>query len=155
MSKFNKGNKNNKGSKNTNVLIPDSVVRRALQEKGKALTPEMVDTLAKCATSYFETVLSTYKDLIEHDTEVTKEALAVLETMAQSPDLTEEQRKYIGDKVTEITRSHGMRMETMAEKIQELSRMFFYALIIIIIVATGGVAALFMLHSDSDEKKLK
>ena len=72
MSKFNKENKNNKGNKNTNALIPDSVVRRALQEKGKTLTPETVDTLAKCATSYFETVLSTYKDLIERDTEVTK-----------------------------------------------------------------------------------
>ena len=155
MSKFNKKDKNNKESKNTNVLIPDSVVRRALQEKGKTLTPEMVDTLAKCATSYFETVLSTYKDLIERDTEIAKEALEVLENMAQSPNLTEEQRKYIGNKVTEITQSHGMRMERMAEKVQKLSQMFAYVLIIIAILATGGLVALLMLHSDSDEKKLK
>ena len=75
--------------------------------------------------------------------------------MAQSPELTEEQRNYIGDKVTEITRSHGMRMERMAEGVQKLSQMFFYALIIIVIIATGGVAALLMLHSDSDGKKLE
>lgn len=75
--------------------------------------------------------------------------------MAQSPDLTEEQRKYIGDKVTEITKSHGMRMERMAERIQKISEMFFYALIIILSIATGGLAALLILHLDSEEKKLK
>lgn len=158
MPKFNrknKNNKNNKGRKNTNVLIPDSVVRRALQEKGKTLTPETVDTLAKCATSYFETTLSTYKDLIERDAEVVKEALAVLETMAKNPDLTEEQRNYIGNKVTEIMRSHGMRMERMAERIQKISEMFFYVLIIIVSIATGGLAALLILHLDSEEKEPK
>lgn len=36
--------------------------------------------------------------------------------MAKNPDLTEEQRNYIGNKVTEIMRSHGMRMERMAER---------------------------------------
>ena len=151
MSKFNRKNKNNKGRKNTNVLIPDSVVRRALQEKGKTLTPETVDTLAKCATSYFETTLSTYKDLIERDAE----ALAVLETMAKNPDLTEGQRNYIDNKVTEIMRSHGMRMERMAERIQKVSEMFFYALIIIVSIATGGLAALLILHLNSDDKKPK
>lgn len=75
--------------------------------------------------------------------------------MAQSPDLTEEQRKYIGDKVTEITQSHGMRMERMAERIQKISEMFFYALIIILSIATGELAVLLILHLDSEEKKLK
>lgn len=75
--------------------------------------------------------------------------------MAQSPDLTEEQRKYIGDKVTEITQSHGMRMERMAERIQKISEIFFYALIIILSIATGELVVLLILHLDSEEKKLK
>ena len=111
--------------------------------------------MAKCATSYFETTLSTYKDLIERDAEVVKEALAVLETMAKNPDLTEGQRNYIDNKVTEIMRSHGMRMERMAERIQKVSEMFFYALIIIVSIATGGLAALLILHLNSDDKKPK
>ena len=66
--------------------------------------------------------------------------------MAKNPDLTEEQRSYIGNKVTEIMRSHGMRMERMAERIQKISEMFFYALIIIVSIATGGLAALLILR---------
>lgn len=158
MSKFNRENKNNKGRKNTNALIPDSVVRRALQEKGKTLTPEMVDTLAKCATSYFETTLSTYKDLIERDAEVAKEALAVLEAMAKNPDLTEEQRKYIIDKTVEIEQSHGTRVEQIEKGVRFISKVCAVVFIVIAILATGGIAAFIILlifYLNSDDKKPK
>lgn len=158
MSKFNRKNKNNKGRKNTNALIPDSVVRRALQEKGKTLTPEMVDTLAKCATSYFETTLSTYKDLIERDAEVAKEALAVLEAMAKNPDLTEEQRKYIIDKTVEIEQSHGTRVEQIDKGVRFISKVCAVVFIVIAILATSGIAAFIILlifYLNSDDKKPK
>lgn len=158
MPKFDRKNKNNKGRKNTNALIPDSVVRRALQEKGKTLTPEMVDTLAKCATSYFETVLSTYKDLIERDAEIVKEALAVLEAMAKNPDLTEEQRKYIIDKTVEIEQSHGMRVEQIEKVVRFISKVCAVVFIVIAILATGGIAAFIILlifYLNSDDKKTK
>ena len=95
MSKFSNKSNHKGEQRNANMFIPDDLVREALQEKGDKLTPELADSLVGNATNYFLNVISIYKDLIAHDKNITTEALNVFQTLAQNPNLTEEQREII------------------------------------------------------------
>ena len=88
MSKFSNKSKHKVEQRNTNVFIPDDLVRKALQEKGDKLTPELADSLAGNATNYFLNVISIYKDLIAHDKDVATEAFNVFQTLAQNSTWT-------------------------------------------------------------------
>lgn len=137
MSKFNYKNDRKREQKTSNVFIPDDLVREALQEKGDKLTLELADLLVGNATNYFLNVISIYKDLIAHDKDVAIEAFNVFQTLAQNPNLTEEQSRYIGDQTAKITQQHNERMDKVIKGISWITKLFLYFLAFIAILAGG------------------
>lgn len=137
MSKFSNKSNHKGEQRNANIFIPDDLVRKALQEKGEKLTPELADSLVGNATNYFLNVISIYKDLIAHDKNITTEALNVFQTLAQNPNLTEEQSRYIIDQTVKITQQHNERMDNVIKVISVITKIFLYVLAFIAILAGG------------------
>lgn len=137
MSKFSNKSNHKGEQRKANIFIPDDLVREALQEKGEKLTPELADSLVGNATNYFLNVISIYKDLIAHDKNITTEALNVFQTLAQNPNLTEEQSRYIIDQTVKITQQHNERMDNVIKVISVITKIFLYVLAFIAILAGG------------------
>ena len=157
MSKFSNKSNHKGEQRKANIFIPDDLVREALQEKGEKLTPELADSLVGNATNYFLNVISIYKDLIAHDKNITTEALNVFQTLAQNPNLTEEQSRYIIDQTVKITQQHNERMDNVIKVISVITKIFLYVLAFIAILAGGwSILLIFWLivgsGSDQDDQ---